>query len=98
MNYCPCQNRLNTKNNCTASYNSTQRSRLCEVREFVARQPGCDVSYKTQFKNLQKYFLINGQPKTKVQYSYQSLVIAGQARILQNRMLYVWAKLIFLKK
>jgi hypothetical protein len=24
---------------------------------------------------------------TKVQYSYQSLVIAGQARILQNRML-----------
>ena len=64
-----------------------QRSRLCEVREFVARQPGCDVSYKTQFKNLQKYFLINGQPMTKVQYSYQSLVIAGQARILQNRML-----------
>ena len=35
---------------------------------------------------------------TKVQYSYQSLVIDGQARILQNRMLYVWAKLIFLKK
>ena len=64
-----------------------QRSRLCEVREFVARQPGCDVSYKTQFKNLQKYFLINGQPMTKVQYSYESLVIAGQARILQNRML-----------
>ena len=83
---------------CDCPYNYRQRSRLCEVREFVARQPGCDVSYKTQFKNLQKYFLINGQPMTKVQYSYQSLVIAGQARILQNRMLYVWAKLIFLKK
>ncbi len=53
----------------------------------IRSPPGCDVSYKTQFKNLQKYFLINGQPITKVQYSYQSLVIAGQARILQNRVL-----------
>ena len=70
-------------------YADAQRSRLGDVREFIARPPRPGCKLKNENNIFTKIIIIKGQPVTEAPHSYQSLYNIVAARILPNRVLCV---------